>query len=492
MNSHKSIVVSSLVWSIMERVLIQGIVFVVSLFIARQVSPNIYGIYGLLTVVITFSIVLSTLGLDKNYLRMKDDDNCIFNEYFSFSFILSWVFYFALFVLSDFINESYFDYFESFSLVIKIAALRIPLTSYYNLQNSYIVVNSMLRKSFFSSLISILFYSLFGLFLAYNGYGIYALVIPILVQLVISIVLNQYLIKFLPKFVGLNVIMNKSAYVGIKIMLSMQAIYLYEEVRILYIGSKFNYNDVGYYNRGKSFPYLISTNFTLAINKIYINSMSKFISNREKLKYLICNALSVSSLLISPVLVGMFIIIDDFVLIVLGEIWMPATLYAKIMIGVYYFFALFHINTEYFNSNGMSNIYLKMNLLRVFVGLITILLSIFIWGTLIAITFSLFIEVIVTYFLSTIYIKKYIGVSYFKQIYSWVIPLLFSLMMGFILILIGDFNVSVFLNIIIKSIIGFIFYFSMLIVFRNKTFRYLINSLHNFIKEIFIERKREI
>ena len=73
--SLKSQVFSGLVWKFAERILAQGVSFIVSVVLARILMPSDYGIVALILVFINIANVFVTSGFSTALVQNKDATN---------------------------------------------------------------------------------------------------------------------------------------------------------------------------------------------------------------------------------------------------------------------------------------------------------------------------------------------------------------------------------------------------------------------------------
>lgn len=86
-------IVSNLIWRFAERVGAQLVSFVVSIVIARLLTPSDYGVVALITVFIAILQVFVDSGLGNALIQKKDADNIDFSTVFfcECNFLLSFV-----------------------------------------------------------------------------------------------------------------------------------------------------------------------------------------------------------------------------------------------------------------------------------------------------------------------------------------------------------------------------------------------------------------
>ena len=107
MDNMKLKTISSLIWKFSERMGAQIIQFVVSIVLARLLTPADYGLIGLITVFITVSLVFAQSGLGQALVQKKNADDIDFSSVFYFSLVFSVLIYVILFEAAPCIAHFY-------------------------------------------------------------------------------------------------------------------------------------------------------------------------------------------------------------------------------------------------------------------------------------------------------------------------------------------------------------------------------------------------
>ena len=90
-------IASGLFWKFGERIIAQGISFIVSVILARILMPEDYGVIALIQIFITLANVFVSNGLGDALIQKKDTDELDFSTMFYCSVGMSLVLYFILF-----------------------------------------------------------------------------------------------------------------------------------------------------------------------------------------------------------------------------------------------------------------------------------------------------------------------------------------------------------------------------------------------------------
>ena len=103
----KNTVISSLIWKFLERGGVQGVQFVLSIILARLVSPEDYGVIALILVFIQIATVFIQSGFNTALIQKKESDDIDFSSIFYLSLFVALICYVVLFFAAPFIAKFY-------------------------------------------------------------------------------------------------------------------------------------------------------------------------------------------------------------------------------------------------------------------------------------------------------------------------------------------------------------------------------------------------
>lgn len=161
-------------WKFSEQISSQLVAFIISIILARLLSPSDYGIVALVNVFIIIANVFVTSGLGTALIQKKDSDNIDFSTVFYLNEIISIVIYGAIYIGAPYIARFY----ETPELVevTRVFALTIPLSAFNAIQQAYVSKHMLFKKIFVSTTVSSIASGIIGIILAYTGFGVWSLV----------------------------------------------------------------------------------------------------------------------------------------------------------------------------------------------------------------------------------------------------------------------------------------------------------------------------
>src|SRR5690554_4922977 len=183
----------------MERSGTQGIQFIVQIVLARLLMPKQFGTIALVMVFINLARVFVQSGFNTALIQKKDADEIDFSSVFYLSIAVAGVLYFLIYLISPLIAGFYDDH--TLIPVLRVLSLTLFFGAYNSIQNAYIARNLMFKKLFISSLGAMFFSGILGIIAAYQGLGIWALIIQQLANQISITVILMFVVNWKPKLV---------------------------------------------------------------------------------------------------------------------------------------------------------------------------------------------------------------------------------------------------------------------------------------------------
>ena len=248
-------VFSSLFWKFVERSGAHGISLLVSIVLARLLLPEEYGLISLTTIFITLANVFIQSGFNTALIQKKDVDDLDFSTVFYASLLIAGLLYIILFFSSQFIANFYGE--PKLIAVLRVLSIILFFGAVNSIQIAIISRNMQFKKLFYSNIGAIMVSGVIGIVMAYNGYGVWALVGQQLSNHFFSTAIMWFKVKWRPKLLfSLARLQNLLSY-GSKILVANLITTLFLDLRSLIIGKMYSANMLAYFNKGKMFPSVI-------------------------------------------------------------------------------------------------------------------------------------------------------------------------------------------------------------------------------------------
>ena len=170
----KAKTVNGVIWSSIDRFTTQGIQFVFSILIARLLLPSDYGVVAMLGIFMAVSQCFIDSGFGTALIRKIDRTEVDFSTVFYFNNIVAVLFYALLWLASPYI-AAFYDL-PLLEDVTKVVGLNLIIGTLGGIQNAKLSIAIDFKTRAKISVITTIFTGVVGLYLAYRGYGVWALV----------------------------------------------------------------------------------------------------------------------------------------------------------------------------------------------------------------------------------------------------------------------------------------------------------------------------
>lgn len=471
MNKRK--ILSGVMWKFGERIMAQLVSLIVSIVLARFLLPEDYGSVALVMVFINIANVFIASGLGNALIQKKDADSVDFSSVFYINIIMSLVIYMVLFFAAEYIARFY--NMPILCPVLRVLAIRIPVSAVNSVQQAYVSRQMMFRLFFWSTLIGTVSSGIVGIIAAYLGCGIWALVIQDLMNVCIDTMVLWFTVKWRPNLTYSWKRAKGLINYGWKILVSGLIDTGYNELRSLVIGKLYTSSDLAYYNQGDKYPKLIVINVNAAISGVLFPVISKVQDDAQKVKDMTRSAIRVSSFVIWPLLIGIGVIAEPLIRLVLTEKWIGCVPFLRIFCFTYGLWPIHIANLQAIKAIGRSDLYLKLEVVKKIVGVSALILSVR-YGP-----FAIACSFIVTEILGTLINafpnRKLLSYTYIEQFKDLIPAFFLSLLMGIIIYPISFLSISDILCIVMQMICGGIVYLAGAVLTRQPGLHFIISIL---------------
>lgn len=474
----KGKVVSGLLWKFAERMGAQIVTFVVSIVLARLLTPDDYGTIALVMVFITIANVFAESGFGNALIQKKEADYIDFSSVFYFNIFSSITLYLILFLAAPFIGHFLNN--DQLVPVLRVIGIRLIIAGVNSVQKAYISKNMMFKRFFVSTLWGTIGSAIVGIIMAYQGFGIWALVAQYMINTTIDTLVLWFTVKWRPHLVFSGKRMKGLFQYGWKLLFSSLLDTTYNEVRNLIIGKFYTAADLGLYNKGEQYPKLVVTNVNVSISSVLFPAISECQNDIERVRSITRRAIKTSSYVMFPILIGLAVVAKPLVIFMLTEKWVACVPFLQIACLTSALMPIHIANLEAMKAVGRSDLFLKLEIIKKVV-LVVILVVVMRRGPM-AIALSGIVASVLSSFINAYPNKRLIGYSYIQQVKDIMSPLVLSVMMGIVVYMFGVIDCNVVLKLVIQGSVGVLVYAGLSFITKNDNLQYILNSAKEFKK----------
>lgn len=469
----KSKVISGLMWKFGERISAQMVSLIVSVILARLLDPSDYGVIALVMVFITIANVFVSSGFGNALIQKKDADNLDFSSVFYINIGVGIIIYLLLYLFAPYIARFY--KMPVLSSTLRVLGIRIIIASVNSVQQAYVSRNMLFKRFFWSTLFGTIASGIVGVIMAYRGFGVWALVFQYLTNTCTDTLILWFTVKWRPEIKCSWSRAKKLIIFGSKLLISGLLDTGYKQIRNFIIGKKYTSSDLAYYNQGDKYPSLLVVNINASISSVLFPALAKYQDNTERVKQMTRRAIQVSSYVLWPFMFGFGVVAEPMVRLLLTEKWLPCVPFIRIFCFTYGLWPIHTANLQAINALGRSDLFLKLEIVKKIIGIITVLLTMN-HGPLVM-AYSLIVTDIICTFINSFPNYKLLKYYYWEQIGDMMPGFLLSAFMAIVVFPLSYLHFSDLAIVIIQVIVGVLVYIVVSIVIKPKAYCYLIGFI---------------
>jgi O-antigen/teichoic acid export membrane protein len=483
MNDLKNTTIKGLFWSSVDKFAGQGISFVLQLILARILTPDDYGVVGMLAIFLAISQTFIDSGFTNALIRKHNRNETDFSTVFFFNIGMSVFFYLILFFASPLIADFYHK--PILEQMTKVLGLVLIINSFASIQRTRLTIALDFKTQTKIGLSSIVISGVVGIVLAKQGWGAWALVAQSIIYAVLSAGMFWIITKWMPKLVfSWNSFRSMFSF-GSKLLLSALIDTTYQNIYGVVIGKKFSAGDLGLYSRANQFAQFPSVNLTGVVGRVTYPILSTLQHEPERLPRIYRQYLRFSAFLVFPLMMGLAALAYPTIKVILGNQWLACVVWLQILCFSTMWYPIHAINLNLLQVKGRSDLFLRLEIIKKILGVTILIITLPIGIT--AMCIGGIASSLIALVINTYYTGKLIDVGFVKQMKDLLPSLVYSVSMGVIVYLIASLIGNDILKLVTGLITGLAYYW--LVAYLTKSKELLL--LHDLLKESYQRIKRK-
>lgn len=441
-------------WSFFNNFSTQIFQFFIGLILARLLSPSDYGILAMPMVFLAVANCFIYSGFGAALIRKPDLKEEDISTAFYFNIIVGIFFYILLYFASPLIADFYNVPILTKTLrVTSLSMILGPLQSvHYSLFSRNLQFNITAKISIASSIIT----GLVGVSMAYMGFGIWALVFQGVAGHLLSVCLVWYFSSWRPRTGWSNDSFRYLFGFGSKMLVSGIMDTLYDNIIPIFVGKFYSPTDLGIFNRGKNYAVLPQSQISGMLNRVSFPVLSKLQEDERRLYEYFRKMIRLVIFVLSPIELLIAALARPLILVMITDKWEASIIVLQLMCFAVMLWPIQSLNMALFKVKGRSDLVLKANVV------IKCMLLVVMAATLPFGIKAICIGSIIRAILAITWISYYAGkFSAFgiKEQFKQIIPsIALSLTMFFLVSFVISLFDSLYLQLIIGSTIGVLYY----------------------------------
>ena len=172
--SLKKQAIKGTIWAYIQQFSTQIFTFIITIILARLISPEEFGLIGMITIFIALGTAFFDGGLINSLIVNDAIDEQDYSTVFFFNIFIAITIFFVLFFTSPFIAAFYDK--PILTSLIRVYSLVFIFNSLGTIQNVILTKEMNFKKITFINLPALIISSILSIIMAYKGFGVWSLV----------------------------------------------------------------------------------------------------------------------------------------------------------------------------------------------------------------------------------------------------------------------------------------------------------------------------
>lgn len=421
MTNLKEKAINSVIWSSIERISVQLIQFAIGILLARLLTPADFGLIAMIYVFIAIAQTFIDCGFSNALMQNKDrNEKDYFTAFYSNLFI-ALICYIIIFLGSPFIAQFYEE--ARLTLLLRILGINLVINALFLVHRTILIINLRFKPIAIIALISIIIGGGVGVYMAFKGYGVWALVGQYLLSSIASMICYWFITRWRPLLQFSMESFKRLFGFGSKLLFAGLLHTVYSNMYSLIIGKKFKATDLGYFTRGQTMAYLVPQNFTSIITQSLYPVLCNLQEDPIKLKSAFLAYVRMAAFITFPVVLIIAAVAEPLVSLLLTDKWLPCVIFIQILSIGYIWDPIQRINANSLSVKGRSKYVLYSEIIKKGAGILILVISLAFNLKIICIGLAAYS--IVDVFISSFFTKRVIDVNFIDEIKA-VLPFLIA------------------------------------------------------------------
>jgi O-antigen/teichoic acid export membrane protein len=473
--SIRNSIFSGTFWTFTDTFFLKGLSFLTTIFLARILGPEEFGVIGVIGVFIAIGAVLVDSGMSASIVRSKNIDKQDFSTILFLNLFFGGVAYLIIYgsstYIADFFNQ------PAIAGLLKIYCLSFFITGFSSVQQAILIKNMQFKKLMILNIPGTIVGICTGVVLALHEFGVLSIIYMYLITQIILSILLWIFSDWRPQLQFSITKMSTHLNFGYKLMLSSLLDTIFQYIYNIVIGKYFSLKNLGYYERAHTFNQYPVTNITNIISRVTYPLLANMQDDNERVTEVYKNLLQFSFFIIAPIMLGAAAVATPVFLLILGKEWLPAVPYFQILCLASMLYPLHAFNVNVLKVYGRSDLFLKSELIKKVIIVLSVIVffKFGIYGLLWSNVFTSVIALILNTYFSSLLINYPSNKQISDLFPSLVLALTTGLVMLFIVKILSNYSLSI--QIIIPLIIGSSVYLSANYFLKTRPSIYLMNLI---------------
>ena len=360
-----------LFWAFLSSGGIQLLNLVIGIFLARLLSPEEYGIVGMLAIFTLLANNLQDSGFGVALVNIKDIKHNDYNSVFWFNVGTSILLYLILFMCAPLIA----GFFHQPCLVplSRFVFLGFIIASLCISPNAMLVRGLKMKEKAITSLMALIISGTVGVIMAFKGFSYWSLATQQVLYNVVICFGRYYFTRWCPTFkVNFRPVKQMFSF-SYKVLITSIVTTINNNLLTVVFGRLFPAQSVGNYTQANKWNTMANQLVINTVNQVAQPVFTRVNDDNERQRRVFGKMLRFTAFMAFPAMFGLALVAPQVILLAIGDKWVNSIPLLQILCVSGAFLPLYTVYQNLFLSLGKSDYYMWLTIVQIVIMLIAVL-----------------------------------------------------------------------------------------------------------------------
>ena len=476
---------SSMVWTAIQKYTTMGVGFISGIILARLLTPHDYGCIGMLAIFMSLAETFIDGGFGSALIQKKNATQVDYSTIFFWNIAVAVVAYAILFFSAPAISRFY-------NIPILCPVLRVQALILFVYAFNLIQKNQLRKKLNFKLLsivnITTSVVSLaITIYMAYNGYGVWSLVIQNLVAAIIPTAVFWFYVKWRPSWTFSWKSFKELFSFGFYMFLTHLFNTFSMKLQGLLIGKVYSSNTMGYYSKAVGTESLASHSIVSVMTQVTYPLYAKVQDDKVALSNMIKRLTMTTAYFTFPLMFILLLVAKPMFVLLYSDRWLASVPYFQVLCIAGLASCLQSINLQSISAIGKSKVMFSWSVIKSVLRIVLVVGGLAAFGMK-GLLCAVALQQWICLFINMSLVSKHIGYKLVEQIRNLMpIAVVAALAAGICYAIGSVLQLNMYLDGVVKVFVYVALYMAWSWIFKPEAYRYTLTVIPE--KFRFWERK---
>jgi len=352
-------------WTTFETIINRSLGFIIQMVLARLLFPTDYGLVGMAVVFIAFVEVFNGLGMNAALIQKKEEKltPLHFDTAFWTGVVWSILLYFIIFLMLTPIAVSFYKE-ELLGVIMPVLSIGILLSPINLVHRAQLMKSMNFKKLAIVNNISSFVSGGIALTLAFLDFGVWSLVFYSVSRVLVAIPLFFKATGWKPRWRWDKEIFKEIFGFGAYTTGTSLANKLTGNLDFILVGKLVGTDGLGFYSFAFMLTNVLRDQVVAIVNKVIYPVYASLQDDKKKMSEMFLKVISINNLIVYPIVLGVYLFVEDFLPIFFGEKWNESIPIIKILCFAVFIQMLNNSHTNLLRAAGKVKLELLLQIIK--------------------------------------------------------------------------------------------------------------------------------